>query len=84
MPACLIHLRDALRADNRRALIINTVHDSVLLDVPPDEVIEITLLLDELLSPENIERLIKTTFDIDLYVPLLIEQKVGNNWLDMH
>ena len=83
-PACLIHLRDALRADNRRALIINTVHDSVLLDVPPDEVIEITLLLDELLSPENIERLIKTTFDIDLYVPLLIEQKVGNNWLDMH
>jgi len=55
-----------------------------LLDCPSDEVVEVTLILDEILSAESIERLIKNTFDIDLYVPLLIEQKVGVNWLEMH
>lgn len=84
VPACLIHLRDALRAENRRTIIVNTVHDSVLLDVPPDELVDITLMLDDILSPENIAKIIKDTFEIDLYVPLLIEQKVGVNWLEMH
>ena len=51
---------------------------------PSDEVVEVTLMLDEILSIDSIEQLIKSTFDIDLYVPLLIEQKVGVNWLEMH
>lgn len=84
VPACLIHLRNELRERGFRSLIVNTVHDSVLLDCPSDEVVEVTLMLDEILSAESIERLIKNTFDIDLYVPLLIEQKVGVNWLEMH
>ena len=63
--------------------IVNTVHDSVLIDCPADEVTQVSEMLDEVLSTDSINTLISDFYDIEMTVPLEIEHKKGNNWLEM-
>ena len=63
-----------------KSCVVNTVHDSIVIDVHPDE--ERAVL--EVINTTNRElpRLINTKWQIDFNVPLLLESKIGDNWLD--
>ena len=84
VPLCVGELYYALKADEQlrhKALLINTVHDSVLLDVHVD-------VLDK--AVDTVERvfrsapqLLKKHFDIDFHMPLNVSSSVGYNWGEM-
>ena len=80
---CIVHLFENLSKNGLVSRIVNTVHDSVLIDCPPEEVSQVSDLIDELLSTDSINQLIQDFYDIKMTVPLEIEQKKGSNWLEM-
>ena len=64
-----------------RSCVVNSVHDSVVIDVHPDEerqVIDIIAVANAALPS-----LITTRWGVVFNVPLLLEAKIGDNWLDV-
>jgi len=66
---------------NRPLLFINTVHDSIGLDSPPELVYTSCITLEKVFEdiPRNFEKLFKTPFGL----PMKGEIKYGLNWKDM-
>jgi len=60
--------------------IVNTVHDSIVIDVHPDEVDVVLNLVNRINS--QLKTLIDTRWQIDFNVPLKLDTKIGDNWLD--
>lgn len=61
------------------AFIINTVHDSIVAEVPAHEVELFSKLADEAISIQAVQ-LLKAIFDIDFNVPLATEIKTSRHW----
>ena len=77
----LIVLKKRLDKSDMRCKIINTVHDSIVMDVPQEEKAEaIDLLRESMLS---LKGECKERFSIDLDMPIEVELKIGPNWLDL-
>ena len=70
-----------MKENNMKTLLINTVHDSVILDVHPDEYQQAIEVLNQGFS--SIKDSLKKRFDCELNVPLDFEIKSGENWLDL-
>jgi len=78
VPVTLLRIEDCL--DGLNSCIVNTVHDSIVIDIHPDEerqVIEVINTVNRELTD-----IINTTFKVQFNVPLLLEAKMGENWLD--
>lgn len=62
-------------------LFVNTVHDSILVDSPPEHVDSVSKLFDQVFSdfPRNFNSVFKSDFNL----PLTCKVTVGNNWKDM-
>jgi len=78
VPAVLIHINKKLKC--KKSCIVNSVHDSIVIDVHPDEEQEIINVIKDVNNELN--DLITLEFGITLNVPLLLESKIGKNWLD--
>ena len=63
-----------------QSCIVNSVHDSLVIDVHPDEEKKVLEIID--ITNEQLLDLIKLRWGIDFNVPLLLESKIGKNWLD--
>jgi DNA polymerase I-like protein with 3'-5' exonuclease and polymerase domains len=57
------------------------VHDSVVLDVHPAEVDKVLNIIRQV--NKNLKIIIESYYDIDVNVPMLLESKIGDNWLDV-
>ena len=55
----------------------------MLLDSPKEELTKVKSLVEEVLSTESTRNRIRSYYNIDMNVPLPIDIKVGDNWLDM-
>lgn len=64
-----------------RSKIILTVHDSLVIDVHPDELMQVRDAL--IWSMRDIKEEIKERFDYDFILPLNIEIEYGKNWMEM-
>jgi DNA polymerase I-like protein with 3'-5' exonuclease and polymerase domains len=60
--------------------IVNSVHDSIVIDVHPDERGAVLDVITQ--TNKELTNLIETRWNLDFNVPLLLESKIGNNWLD--
>ena len=81
MPLSCIAI-DSLMVQNKvKSLIINTIHDSVLIDVHPDEEDLIIKIVKE--GAGKVIPMMKTYYGIDFNIPLDTEVKMGYNWLEM-
>jgi len=78
VPLCLLHIEYLLRGKN--SCIVNTVHDSIVIDVHPDEETEVISIIED--TNEELINIINTRWAINFNVPLLLEAKIGPNWLD--
>jgi len=79
VPWAVIKLYDALV--DRESLLINTVHDSIIIDVHPDEVQKVPTIVHEVLS--NFTQFVEQFYELDLSsVPLDFEMSMGDTWLD--
>ncbi len=66
--------------EHLQSCLVNTVHDSMVVDVHPDEVKKVLGIVKTVNS--NLDNLIRDAYDVEMNVPLLLEAKIGNNWLD--
>jgi DNA polymerase I-like protein with 3'-5' exonuclease and polymerase domains len=56
------------------------VHDSIVIDVHPNEERNVIDIINN--TNKNMKTIIDTNYGIDFNVPLLLEAKMGDNWLD--
>jgi len=68
------------RLEPLQSCLVNTVHDSTVVDVHPNEK-EYVLAMVHTLN-EDLNQLIEEVYGIQMNVPLLLEAKIGPNWLD--
>ena len=78
VPAVLCELER--RLEPLQSCLVNTVHDSTVVDVHPDEKDQVIGIIDDMNTGLN--DLIEKEFGIVMNVPLLLEAKIGPNWLD--
>jgi len=78
VPVILIHIAKEL--DKHRSCVVNTVHDSIVIDVHPDEQNTVLDVIRD--TNKSLNNIINLEFGIDFNVPLLLEAKMGSNWLD--
>lgn len=78
VPLVLLAIDDQLQ--NLKSCIVNTVHDSIVIDVHPNEERNVIDIINN--TNKNMKTIIDTNYGIDFNVPLLLEAKIGDNWLD--
>ena len=78
VPLVLLAIDDQLQ--NFKSCIVNTVHDSIVIDVHPSEEINVIHIINN--TNKNMKAIIDSNYGIDFNVPLLLEAKMGDNWLD--
>ena len=66
--------------DKYNSCVVNTVHDSIVIDIHPHETEDVLNIIRNM--NKTLNNLINMTFKIDFNVPLLLEAKIGDNWLD--
>ena len=79
VPVALWQFDHMLR--NKKSCVVNTVHDSIVIDVHPDELDWVVHIVQD--TNSNLKNIIHEWLEVDFNVPLLLEAKIGNNWLDM-
>ena len=80
VPISLIYIDKLLTANKLRSCVVNTVHDSIVIDVHPQEKDKVL----QVISAANCKliEIINKRWGIDFNIPLLLEAKIGPNWLD--
>jgi len=78
VPLILMYVENRLIA--HKSCVVNSVHDSIVIDVHPNEEIFVLDIIRD--TNEKMTSLIEIEFKIKLNVPLLLEAKIGDNWLD--
>jgi len=78
VPVALLYIDSLL--SYAKSCIVNTVHDSIVIDVHPDE--ERLVLQAIKKTNDELPNLIAGRWGINFNVPLLLEGKIGPNWLD--
>jgi len=78
LPCCLVDLEKRLRP--YKSLICNTVHDSIVIDCHPDEEEQVVAILK--FSMLGVAADLKKRYKINYLMPVEIEIKKGENWLD--
>ena len=76
---CLIELD--LQLDNCKSCIVNSVHDSLVVDVNPLEDKKVRDAVESI--NQNLPDLILKYLQVHFNVPLLLETKIGYNWLEL-
>jgi len=78
VPVALLHIDKLLVG--LKSCIVNSVHDSIVIDVHPNETTDVINVIHE--TNKVLTQLIEQQWNIDFNVPLLLEAKIGSNWLD--
>ena len=81
VPLALISLHNELRNQGCKSLVINTVHDSIVLDVYPGEEKQIARITYN--AMRYVDKLFEEIYNIKWQVPLEVDVEIGKNWLDM-
>jgi DNA polymerase I-like protein with 3'-5' exonuclease and polymerase domains len=79
VPIALLHIDDLLKG--MQSCIVNSVHDSIVIDVHPDEEAQVINVIAT--TNKALPELITLRWGVDFNVPLLLEAKIGPNWLDV-
>ena len=80
VPLACILINQLLEQNKTKSLLINTVHDSIIADVFPEEEKIVAQCLNN--GCLGVISKMKDTYGINFNVPLDVELKVGSNWLD--
>ena len=80
VPLGVILLFNKLKEKGLQSVVINTVHDSVLIDTHPDEIDIVKEIGPQCLLDAQEEA--KKRFGLPDYIPLEVEMSRGNNWME--
>ena len=80
VPFVLVKVFEQLKKENLKSCIVNSVHDSIVLDVHPEETDKVKSLMDNINSKINL--LVKDKFNVTTSIPIVMEGGIGKTWLD--
>jgi DNA polymerase-1 len=80
VPLALVEIFNRLKPYS--SCVVNSVHDSIVIDVHPEEVNKVVEVVDSV--QEDLIGLINSRWNIDFNVPLALEAKIGVNWLEQN
>ncbi len=80
VPIALLHIDKLL--DGMQSCVVNTVHDSIVIDIHPDEERRVIDIIHQ--TNKDLPDLITLRWGLVFNVPLELEAKIGPNWLDTH
>jgi len=78
VPVVLMELDERLKP--LKSCLVNTVHDSAVIDIHPEEKDNVIAIIHSM--NEDLTNIIAEAYDVKMNVPLLLEAKIGPNWLD--
>ena len=78
VPIALLHIDTLLHY--AKSCIVNSVHDSIVIDVHPNEERQVIDIIKK--TNDDLPGLITSRWGIVFNVPLVLEAKIGPNWLD--
>ena len=79
VPVVLIELER--RLSDMQSMLVNSVHDSAVIDIHPDEEQQVISIIEDMNGGLN--ELIEKAYDVRMNVPLLLEAKTGPSWLEV-
>ena len=79
VPVVLIEMEERMK--HLKSCLVNTVHDSSVADVHPEEKDEVLQIIEDM--NDDLTNLIEKSYGVKMNVPLLLESKIGPNWLDV-
>jgi len=79
VPIALLHIDSLLKG--MQSCIVNSVHDSIVIDIHPDEEAQVINVIQQ--TNDALPYLITQRWGVEFNVPLLLEAKIGPNWLDV-
>ena len=68
------------RLQSMQSCLVNTVHDSMVIDIHPDEEQQVIDMENDMNN--GLADLVANVYGVQMNVPLLLEAKIGPNWLD--
>lgn len=80
VPLACIRAYKMMKRQRVKSLCVLTVHDSIVVDTHPDEIEIVKEILIE--AMEGVAQEIKKRYDYTMVLPLAIEIKAGDNWLN--
>ena len=80
VPISLIYIDKMLGINQMQSCIVNTVHDSIVIDVHPNEKEKVLRVIKA--ANDSLITIVNRKWNIDFNLPLLLEAKIGDNWLD--
>ena len=80
VPISLIYIDKMLGINQMQSCIVNTVHDSIVIDVHPNEKEKVLRVIKA--ANDSLINIVNRKWNIDFNLPLLLEAKIGDNWLD--
>ena len=78
VPVVLMEIEERLKG--LQSCLVNTVHDSAVIDIHPDEKEYVIAMINTL--NDDLNTIIEEAYGVEMNVPLLLEAKIGPNWLD--
>ena len=76
----VVFLENYKRLKSIHSCIVNSDHDSSVIDIHPDEQKEVINVINDV--NDSLNSIIDNYYGIKMNVPLLLEAKIGPNWLD--
>jgi DNA polymerase I-like protein with 3'-5' exonuclease and polymerase domains len=80
VPVALLMMEDSMNKRGLKSCIVNTVHDSMVIDIYPDEQEKMVQVIEDVES--NLVSNINELWNIDFNIPLTLEAGIGPNWLE--
>ena len=77
----LLLVEDIIQKKSLKSMIVNSVHDSVVIDTHPDEEYQVQQCIKEV--EHQLHSMIQIKFEVDFDVPLVMDCKIGDNWMEV-
>ena len=78
VPVVLLEMDERLKP--LKSCLVNTVHDSTVIDVHPEEREHVIKIIQDM--NRDLDQIIEEAYGVKMNVAMLLEAKIGPNWLD--
>lgn len=79
IPIAVTYMWHRMKAAGLKAFIINTIHDSVITEEPPEEVAKINDIANQAFAGD-VYNYLRKVYNIDFTVPLAVDNQSNNHW----
>ena len=77
----LLLVEERMQNKQLKSMIVNSVHDSVVIDTHPEEEIYVKECVEQV--EKELRDMLNLKFQMNFDVPLIMDCKIGNNWMEV-